>query len=176
MKHAITLFIICALARGDDPIDSPRSQNDELKEGDHLNPGNSSDPLSNLDKLSIRELLKIIILRLYSIEDKNDHMLGHFGHDVSPPPFMLPSLGGLHTMGKFERKKDSVDEALKLIDYMTSNGVFNPYMTGSMGMMGGMMGGMMRGMNPMAAMMNPLGLNNLNNRLQPILNRANRII
>ena len=76
------------------------------------------------------EKLDDVEKRLYSIEDKIDHLLLHTGHDISPHQMIMtpwgPHIAPAHT-------KNSINHKLRMVDH-----IINPYVGMGMGHMGHM--------------------------------------
>jgi hypothetical protein len=121
--------------------------------------------LSEARKLEDDDKMEDIEKRLFSIEDKVDHLLMHAGHDLTPHKLTWTPWG-MHVMPNYHNP-DSLHQKLSMIDHMFGHG---GYMGGAgMGHMGygmGMMGHPMGGYGSMMSMMgyghNKLGLGHLN--------------
>jgi hypothetical protein len=94
--------------------------------------------------------------RLFSIEDKVDHLLLHAGHEIQPHSAVMTPWG--MTFSPSKHNSNSLNNKLRTIDYLFGN---HPMSMGGMGMMGhgmgmgmGMMGHGMMGIGHM----NPMGV------------------
>ena len=108
--------------------------------------------LADARKLEDDDKMEDIEKRLFSIEDKVDHLLMHVGHDLTPHK-MTWTPWGMHIMPSYHNP-DSMHQKLSMIDHMFGQG---GYMGGAgMGHMGyrmGMMGHPMGGYGSMMGMM-----------------------
>ena len=62
--------------------------------------------------------------RAYSINDKIDHLLFHHNHDLTGKKAQFTPFG-IHFLPRY-KGADSVDQKLKMVDYMHSMGGFHP--------------------------------------------------
>lgn len=114
-----------------------RLNDDDEEEKEEEDEGGDEDKLDDVEK------------RLFSIEDKIDHLLLHAGHEVSPHAAVLTPWG-LH-FAPSKQNPNSLHNKLKMVDYLFGNHA----PMGAMGMGMGLgygMGGHMMGighMNPM---------------------------
>ena len=114
---------------------------DEGEENEDEGGGDGDDTLDDVEK------------RLFSIEDKIDHLLLHAGHEVTPHAAMFTPWG-LHYAPSHHNPK-SLHNKLKMVDYLFGNHMPMGGMGLGMGMgMGHMMGGHMMGIGHM----NPMGV------------------
>lgn len=69
-----------------------------------------------------KDVLKSLYHRAFSINDKIDHLLFHHNHDVMGKVAQFTPYG-IHLV-PISKGSDSVDQKLKMVDYMHSMGAF----------------------------------------------------
>ena len=103
-------------------------------------------------KLEDDDKMEDIEKRLFSIEDKIDHLLMHAGHELTPQK-MTWTPWGMHIMPNYHNP-ESMHQKLSMVDHLMGHP-----MTGGMGMMGGHMGmGLMGAHMGMGMMGHPMAM------------------